>query len=87
MPGLLGQLGRLGELVGVRQMTNHENTSRHPDDLTAFELTAADLSDDLAVEGLGDETALGTWGSASSWSSASCPASTASTTGSASSFG
>ncbi|MEO3937726.1 thiocillin family RiPP [Dermatophilaceae bacterium Soc4.6] len=60
-----------------------------PNDETGstFELTAADLTDGFAVEGLGDETALGTWGSASSWSSASCPASTASTGGSASSFG
>lgn len=52
-----------------------------------IELTAADLSDNLAVEGLSEEAALGTWGSASSWSSASCPASTASTGGSASSAG
>jgi len=68
--------------VGLSAMaTSHEENG------STFELTAADLTDGLAVEGLDDETALGTWASASSWSSASCPASTASTGGSASSFG
>jgi len=63
------------------------------DDLTtpsgdpASDLSAAEVSEAYNVEGLGAESALGTWGSASSWGSASCPASTASTVGSASSAG
>lgn len=72
---------RQREQLGLIDMGIEKN---HDD---PFTLVAADLSDDFAIENLGDETALGTWGSASSWSSASCPASTASTGGSASSFG
>jgi len=82
VPRLVGELRRLRQLVGLSAMaTPHEDTG------STFELTAADLTDGFTAEGLGDETALGTWGSASSWSSASCPASTAATAGSASSFG
>lgn len=54
---------------------------------SGFELTAEDLSEGVEIQDLNDQTALGTWGSASSWSSASCPASTAATGGTASSFG
>lgn len=56
------------------------------ENLNAPDLTAEDLSEGLAVDGLDSEAALGSWGSLGTFGSASCPAS-ASSVGSASSFG
>ncbi|GAA4194067.1 hypothetical protein GCM10022219_16760 [Microbacterium oryzae] len=56
-------------------------------DMNRDDLTAQDLDGDFGIDELDAQTALGTWGSAGTFSSASCPASTASSGGSASSFG
>lgn len=51
------------------------------------DLNAIDLGDALSAEDLDATAALGTWGSAGTFASGSCPVSTASSGGSASSFG
>ena len=57
------------------------------DNLNTPDLTAIDLGEALTAEDLDATAALGTWGSAGTFGSGSCPYSTASSGGSASSFG